>query len=356
MSKASETLVILSPGFPLSESDSTCLPLIQAFVRSIKKIPHDLNIIVLSFQYPYHDQEYYWHGIKVIPFSGRNRGGLNRLFRERKIIHTLNEINKSDRIIGLLSFWCAECAFVSKKFSVKNHLKHFCWLLGQDARPGNPFIKRIKPRSLELIAISDSLQKEFEKNYGIRPDHVIPAGVGVADFSEEERNNNRDIDVIGAGSLIPLKQYSLFVETIAEIKNKLPGIKAVLCGKGPEDKKLQDQIKELGLQNNLKLTGELPYKEVLKLMQRSKVFLHPSSYEGFSGVCLEALHAGAHVISFCQAMNQPIDQWHIVTKNDIGAKTIELLQDPDAKFRSVTPYTSNESAQSIMRLFARENG
>ena len=47
-------------------------------------------------------------------------------------------------------------------------------------------------------------------------------------------------------------------------------------------------------------------------MQRTKIFLHTSSYEGFSGACLEALYAGAHVISFCEPMKQKIDHWHIV--------------------------------------------
>lgn len=350
MSKASETLIILIPGFPSSESDSTCLPLAQAFTRALKKNYDQLNIIVLSFQYPYHTQEYHWRGIKVIPFSGRNKGGINRLLRERKIIHTLNEIHSSEKITGILSFWCTECALVGKKFAIKNQLKHFCWLLGQDARKGNPFIKKIDPGSSQLIALSDALQNEFEKNYNIKPAYVIPYGIDATDFSNTQLD--RDIDVVGAGSLIPLKQYNFFIDVIAEIKNKMPGIRAVLCGKGSEEKKLRQQILQLDLQDNISLIGEVQYGEVLKLMQRSKVFLHPSNYEGFSGVCLEALHAGAHVVSICRAMKHDIDQWHIVSdKNEMLSETLKILQNPDVKFRSVTPYTADKSAQDIMNLF-----
>ena len=80
-------------------------------------------------------------------------------------------------------------------------------------------------------------------------------------------------------------------------------VKAVLIGEGPERMKLQSLITALGLQSNISLTGELSHPEVLQWMQRTKIFLHPSSYEGFGVVCIEALHAGAHVISFVKPMD-----------------------------------------------------
>ena len=55
----------------------------------------------------------------------------------------------------------------------------------------------------------------------------------------------------------------------------------MLIGNGPEKNKLKNLITQLGLQSNLILTGELPYHEVIERLQRAKVFLHPSSYEGF---------------------------------------------------------------------------
>ena len=48
-----DTIIILTPGFPASVADSTCLPMQQHFVKTLKQLYPDLNIIVLSFQYPY---------------------------------------------------------------------------------------------------------------------------------------------------------------------------------------------------------------------------------------------------------------------------------------------------------------
>ena len=76
--------VILSPGFAASADDSTCLPMQQQFVKTISSQYPQLKIIVLSFQYPYHQKEYEWNGITVIPFEGRNKGGVQRLLLRKK--------------------------------------------------------------------------------------------------------------------------------------------------------------------------------------------------------------------------------------------------------------------------------
>jgi hypothetical protein len=52
-----EIFIILSPGFPESEADSTCLPMQQQFVRALKEMYPGLDIVVLTFQYPYHQKE-----------------------------------------------------------------------------------------------------------------------------------------------------------------------------------------------------------------------------------------------------------------------------------------------------------
>ena len=136
-----EILIILSPGFPESEADSTCLPMQQQFVRALKEMHPELDIVVLTFQYPYHQKEYKWFEIKVIPFGGRNKGGLQKLLLRNKINSTLKKLHGKFKIAGLFSFWYNECAFIGKRFGDKYGVKHYCWILGQDARKGNKYPK-----------------------------------------------------------------------------------------------------------------------------------------------------------------------------------------------------------------------
>ncbi|MEO7306413.1 MAG: glycosyltransferase family 4 protein, partial [Ferruginibacter sp.] len=227
---------------------------------------------------------------------------------------------------------------------------HYCWILGQDAKKGNKDVKRTKLQGSEVIALSDFIQNEFEKNHGTRPQYVIPPGIDARQFAHPIKE--KDIDIIAVGSLIPLKQYEIFIDVIAEIKKQSPGISAMLIGDGPEKNKLQTLIAARGLDPNIILAGELPHPDVLQYMQRGKIFLHPSAYEGFGVVCIEALYAGCQVISFCRPMAPDIQHWHIVPEQGAMAqKTIEILQNPDSVYTSLNPFPMNNTAKKIMALF-----
>lgn len=347
MNDERKTLVILTPGFPGSETDSTCLPMQQNFAKALKQNYPNLAIIVISFHYPYHKKSYDWFGIPVISLGGKNKGGLFTLMLRTKANATLKKINDKTRISTIISFWYGECAFAGHRFAQQNHIKHFCWILGQDARKGNKHIKKGRLKDNELVALSDFLQEEFEKNYGTKPKYVITPGL----TSQSPAELPRGIDILGAGSLIPLKQFDIFLEIIFEIKKQMPAVKAMLIGEGPEKEKLEALITKYDLQKNVILTGKLAYTDVLKMMERSKLLLHPSSYEGFSGVCQEALTVGAHVVSFCRAMNYEIENWHIVSdKEEMKYKAISLLQNTIEFLPPKQVFSINDTAKAFAEI------
>ena len=326
------------------------MPPQQVFVKSLIKHFPSLDIIVFSFHYPFFKSSYEYFGSRVISFAGKSKGGIRGWILRYKVWSALKKLKKRNIIAGLLSFWCGECALIGKRFAKKNSLKHFCWILGQDAKKDNKYVKRIKPDANELIALSDFIQAEFNLNHGVKPTNLIPPGIDPRLFHDTIKQ--KDIDVMGAGSLIPLKQYEVFIEVIQRLKTKISFLNAKLCGKGSQESDLRTLINELDVSGNLELTGELPHPEVLKLMQRSKVFLHPSAYEGFGVVCLEALHAGCHVISFTRPMKEPIAKWHVVNnKDEMINKALELLTDSTTNYEPVTPFVINETTRSIMKLF-----
>ncbi len=346
-------LVILSPGFPANEADTTCLTSQQNLVRSINKIAPSLKIIIVSFQYPFVDATYQWYGNTVISLNGQNKGKLSRLLLWRKAWLRLKKIQRENKVTGLLSFWGGECALVGKYFGIRNHIPHYCWILGQDAKAQNKYIKYIKPLAEQLIALSDFLQDEFFRNHGIMPKQVIPNGIEPTAFPN--RSFHKTIDVLGVGSLIPLKRYDLFVELVHRLKQSIPGINAMICGKGPEEAHLRALILKYSLEENLILEGELSHPEILRMMQETKVLLHPSSYEGFSTVCLEALYAGANVVSFCSPMKMLIDNWHIVTTPEtMQQKTLSLLKNDIADDQKIMPFSMDETARAILQLFGNK--
>lgn len=345
-----EAFILLIPGYAMDEADTACLPFQQQFSAFLKKAKPGWEVFILAFQYPYHTVQYKLHGCTVIPFNGKSKGGIMRLLLRKKIESRISEIHSSYNIKGLLSFWLGECAMVGKRMAEKLNLTHYCWLMGQDARKGNKYVSRTGMEPKNLIVISDSQQAVFKSNYKTEPGHVIYPGINERLF--EGNPTSRDIDIIGVGSLIPLKQYDIFIDVVAELKKSLPGIKAVLIGNGAEYDSLIKKSRKLNLENNLVFTGKLPYKEALKYMQRSKILLHPSSYEGFSGVCMEALYAGVHVVSFCRAVSEDIVQWHIAdTKNEMASVAFALLNNTSIQFINIKISGIEEAVDKITALF-----
>jgi glycosyltransferase involved in cell wall biosynthesis len=345
-----KALVILSPGFPADGNDTTCLPPMQIFVKAMKRHNPQLNIIVISFQYPFTASRYYWYGVEIIALAGRGRGQIFRLVTWKRVWQTLKKLHDKYELSGILSFWMGECAFVGNRFAKKYNLPHYSWLLGQDAKAGNEYVNRIKPEGKSVIAISDFLAKEFRINYNITPAHVIATGLDTTLFTEAP--TERDIDIMGAGSLIPLKQYHLFINVIKNLQSGFPTIKAVLCGKGPEMSKLKKQIERLKLEDNIILKGEISHPGVLAMMQRSRVFLHTSSYEGYSTVLSEALYAGCHVVSLVNAMDQRPSQ-HYVPDNSEHLPVIikSLLNNKSLDHERVLVHPLETVTARMMALF-----
>ena len=351
MKTKTDTFIILSPGFPANETDSTCVPPQQQFVKALKEICPRLNIIVIAFQYPFVAEQYKWRGVKVIALGGKGKGYLYRLVTWARAWSVLNKLNRKHNVIGLLSFWFGECAFVGNCYAKRYNLTHYSWLLGQDAKKGNKYFRWIDITGDSLIALSDFLAREVQKNYGITPANIIPVGIAMNMFPAE--TTKREIDILGAGSLIPLKQFHIFIEAVAFVKATMPDVKAVLCGTGPEMNKLQALAASLNLTGNITFAGEVPHDKVLELMQASKIFLHPSSYEGYGAVMSEALYAGDHVISFCKPMDKDFRHHHVVKdKNEMNNELVTILKDTKRNHERVLMYSIQQVAKNMISLFA----
>jgi glycosyltransferase involved in cell wall biosynthesis len=351
MTLRNKTLIILIPGFPANEADSTCLPFPQDFVKHLKLLNPGLNIKVLAFQYPFFESVYEWHGVEVHAFNGRNKGGWRRLFLWRTIWRHLKKIFREEQVLGILSFWMGETALIAKFAAKKYGVRSFTWLMGQDARKNNRYVSITRLKSESLIALSDFLADEYYINYKIKPAKTIPPGIDVTSFPVQSME--RKIDILGVGSLIPLKQFAQIIMLVAELAKSHPGIRAVICGEGPERGKLQQLIHNFHLTSQIELRGELDHDSILVIMGESRILVHPSAYEGFGIVFLEALYTGTQVVSYCKPMQIDFDHHHIVnTKEEMKEKLIELLDDKRLNHDSVLIYPIEETCKKILSLYS----
>ncbi len=344
MPQTKKRILILTPGFPSDDHDSTCLPFLQNLVRywSGNSL---VEIVVMSLQYPYHRKEYQWKNIRVIPMNGRNKGGIIRHINRIHIRRKMLELYDQFPIDGVISIWYGECAWAGHWLKIKKQVPHYCWLWGQDAKKQNSYPSGLKLPKQEIISLSDSLANTFLREHGQEVHRIIPPGMEIL-----EGETIKDIDILGAGSLIPLKQFEIFIEVVAQLKRQVPALRAIIAGKGPEEKKLRELIAHYHLENELILAGELSNSALRSLMQRSKILVHPSSYEGFSISCLEALYSGMHVCSFQFPMKQSIPNWYTVKDKDQMIETCRalLIASP---IKISDPFPLSKTINSLMDLF-----
>ena len=349
MPEQRHTIVILTPAFPQNEAEDYWVPSQQSLVKAIAKNFPQWQVEVLSFSYPARASTYSWNNIPVTSFGGMKYQKGKRLLLWWKVWRQLKAIQRRKKIKALFSFWCKECALIGSWYGKLNSIPHYCWICGQDAKAGNRYVPFIRPAAKELVAISDAVAEEFSRNYRVRPAHIIPNAIDTTMFPQVN-GQERAIDLLGVGALIPLKQFDLFIEIAAALKKCFPELRMVLCGEGEEKEKLVGLIKQFQLENNIILTGAIKRNKVINYMSRAKILLHPSAYEGFPTVCLEALYAGAQVISFVQPMKHPIENWHIV-RNKEGMRLIAqaLLANPGPG-TSVLTYSMDAMAGKWMEL------
>ncbi|MBS1605068.1 MAG: glycosyltransferase family 4 protein [Bacteroidetes bacterium] len=343
-----DVLVILTPGFPAGEGDSACLPPQQVFVRALNKVFPRLKVVILAIEYPHREDEYEWFGNTVYSLDGWTHGKLKKLATLVRVWRLLRRLRTEQRVVGVLSWWCGPCALAGNFFSRWLGLPHFTWILGQDARAGNRWVRWIRPDAARLVAMSGFLAEEFQRNYGVRPGHVVANGIDPSMFGCF--SGRRDIDLLGVGNLTKLKRYDVFVSVVDKVSRRLQDVRGVVIGKGEEGEGLQRMAGELGCR--VDLIGERAHGEVLGYMQRSRVLLHTSAYEGFGTVMIEALYAGAHVISFVDTVGVPVKNWHVVgSEEEMVEVAVRLLADPSTVYEPVRPFLMEDSARAMMELY-----
>ena len=344
--KSTKHVVIITPGFPADENDFLTIPPLQEFLKSLKSSYPFLTITVIALQYPYHSKKYKWFGIQIVPMAGKNKS-FNKPFLWYKTIYRVKKINKSNQVNVIHSLWLGECAMIGNILSKKFNCKHVCTLMGQDVKSSNKYLRLLKNKKITIVAISKNQADRFFNFTKKNVDAIIHWGIDDIPDSHCER----EIDLLAVGSLIALKNYSLLIKLVEKIKPLNPDIKCFLAGTGPEELSLKKLSKEKGLEKNINFTGVLNRSELFKLMQRSKIFIHPSKFEGFGYVFAEALANGMQIVSFNVGYAQPHRKWFIAEdEEDFINVTLNLLSSK-LDFSPVNLSPLNETVRRYASLY-----
>lgn len=172
-------------------------------------------------------------------------------------------------------------------------------LIPNHAVPRDLILKACR-RVAAVITVSAAL-KERLVEMGVDPEKiaVLRNGVNLRLFRPMDRQATRKRlglegpTLVSVGHLIERKGHHLVVEAMAG----LPGFTLLIIGEGEERRRLEAQIRDLGLGDRVRLLGARPHEELPELYGAADALVLASSREGWANVLLEAMGCGTPVVA-----------------------------------------------------------
>lgn len=163
----------------------------------------------------------------------------------------------------------------------------------------------------ELIVPTKKTYDLFKKKYKVdRNVHIVPTGIEVERFYKEQFKEpeiaelrrrfgikKNDFVILFVGRLGEEKNVDLLIEAQASLVRTNPNCKLLIVGDGPDREKFEKLIRKLRLQNNVIMTGKVPWEEVPKYYMLANIFATASKTETQGLTVIEAMAASKPVLA-----------------------------------------------------------
>ena len=178
--------------------------------------------------------------------------------------------------------------------------------LGEKGRAGQAVEWAAARLTDRNIAISKRTHRDLLK-LGGRAAQIVPPGIDCKTISQIVPSAMQS-DLIYVGRLIEHKNIDLLVRATKHIQSEIPDVRVLIVGDGPEMNNLKLLARELDLIQNISFLGFVEdYNQALALMKSSRIFVSPSTREGFGMAALEANACGIPVVTVNHDMNAVMD-------------------------------------------------
>ena len=185
-------------------------------------------------------------------------------------------------------------ALVALPHAVRVYTEHSPRSLGRDYK--FLLLYTLLRRSISrFIALSPAMARAIE-GYGVNRARmlVIPNAVSVPPRAPSApRRGEPTVGIVAR--LEPQKRVDLFVDTVAELRQRGVQCSGLVVGGGSRCADLKRQVHQLGLINVIEFAGE--QEDVVPWLDRMDVFLMSSASEPYAVAALEAMARGVPVVA-----------------------------------------------------------
>jgi len=163
--------------------------------------------------------------------------------------------------------------------------------------------KEVFKNAIKAHTVSKYLQKHYESR-GVKNSILIPNGVDRDKFKEllnkREVRKELGFNVENLFVCVSRLEYKNgthdLIKAMTYLESEIADFKLIICGGGPDRKKLEKMKINLGLEKEIVFLGDVLHSEIPKYIACSDIFIRPSLAEGFGIVFLEAMACNVPVI------------------------------------------------------------
>ncbi|MCU1394592.1 MAG: putative glycosyltransferase [Ilumatobacteraceae bacterium] len=167
------------------------------------------------------------------------------------------------------------------------------------ARLGSLMESRLAPpfyRSTTMLTPSDATRDELLA-LGFRPEKVTAVPNGVEPFFRPGGEKSHDPLVVAVGRLAPVKRFERMIEAAVVARRRVPAMRLVIVGEGPEMPRLEALVAEHGAHEWITFAGRLVNEALLSLYQQAWVVASASLAEGWGLTLTEAAACGTPAVA-----------------------------------------------------------
>jgi glycosyltransferase involved in cell wall biosynthesis len=225
-----------------------------------------------------------------------------------------------------------------------------------------------------VVAVSDFVEKSM-RGSGLPSEDVEVIFVGVeipAAVSQADRDLARtrfaiqpeSICLSNVAALVPEKGHMLLLRAFAELHTQFPQCVLLIAGEGPEKASLQAFVRQLHLEEVVKLPGFVP--DVESVYAATDLFVFPSHHEPLACAMLSAMAYGLPVVAFDRGGNPEAivdgENGLLVKELDpiaLAGALARLVAHPDeaarlgraARQTVITRFSEDRMAEETLRLY-----
>jgi glycosyltransferase involved in cell wall biosynthesis len=325
-------------------------PFFYPYMGGIERRMHDTSrllaerghdVTVLTGRLPNTEEKEERDGYKIIRLKSRLINIYNPPFISSKdVLETLNGLDAD--IVNYNYRWAPSYNKDLKRYSGnKVFTYHNMWgegmgLTGKISEFQDNRFRKCLNTFDHIICVSDFVKDDLIRR-GIPEERTTAIPSCLSSFPDVGEGDGNFI--LSLGRLVRTKGLEYLIDAMRSVNAKL-----IICGKGPEKKRIERRIKKYGLENKIEMKGYVTEDEKTKLMGSCEFFVMPSLFESFGLAAVEAMSYGRPMI--CTNVNGLGD-----TVQDGGI--IIPPKDPRALSDAMNRLLDNEEEREILAGMAR---